>query len=129
MLRAEYAGLDWTRRIMSDQTITPDDLRREQAEAMKEAGRDGLQQQVYDRARQFGWRAYHTWDSRRSAPGFPDLILLRNERIIAAELKRQNAGPRPEQREWLQAFEDAGAEVYVWRPMDLLDQTIDFVLA
>ena len=39
-------------------------------------------------AQTLGWMVYHTHDSRRSEPGFPDLVLAR-DRIVAAyaELK------------------------------------------
>lgn len=74
-------------------------------------------QQVYDLARLVGWRAYHTWWSRHSAPGFPDLVLLRGSRGIAAELKVRGR-VTPEQQAWLDAFRAAGFEAYVWRPED-----------
>ena len=43
---------------------------------------------VVDLARTLGWRVYHTYDSRRSQPGFPDLVLVR-ERILFLELKSE----------------------------------------
>ena len=50
-----------------------------------------FQQQVIDLATLRGWRCYHTRDSRRSAEGFPDLVLARVERKLtnlqAAELR------------------------------------------
>jgi hypothetical protein len=33
-----------------------------------------------------GWRVYHTWDSRKSEPDFPDLVLVR-DRVMFAELQ------------------------------------------
>jgi hypothetical protein len=51
--------------------------------------------------------------------GWPDLVMLRGDRIVVAELKADGApGPRPEQRAWLDAWRAVGAEVYVWRPAD-----------
>ncbi len=54
--------------------------------------------------------------------GFPDLLLVRGARLIAAELKTNEAPPEIPiaQAEWLRAFEAAGAEIYAWRPRDLL---------
>lgn len=72
---------------------------------------------VLDIARALQWRAYHTFDSRRSAGGWPDLVLVR-ERVIFAELKREGESPRPDQVEWLNALASAGAEVYVWTLAD-----------
>ena len=78
-----------------------------------------LQQQVEQLLQLFGWRYYHTWDSRRSVEGFLDLIALRPGRRLVAELKKEGEGPTPEQQNWLDAFEEAGFEVYVWRPADI----------
>jgi len=69
-------------------------------------------------ARLRGWRSYHTFDSRRSAAGFPDLVLVR-DRVVFAELKRQGALPRRDQVEWLDALAAAGCEVYLWTLDDL----------
>lgn len=78
------------------------------------------QQQLVDLATIRGWLLYHTHDSRRSAAGFPDLVLLRGPRLVVAELKTDSApGPTEAQRRWLQAFAATGAETYLWRPRDL----------
>lgn len=77
-----------------------------------------LQAQVLQLARLSGWRCYHTYDSRRSAPGFPDLVLVRPPRLIFVELKTTTGRLRPTQAEWLDDLagcEDA-PEVHIWRP-------------
>lgn len=71
-------------------------------------------------ARALGWWAYHTYDSRRSAPGFPDLVLVR-ERVVFAELKRAGGRLTPDQRHVIAILKAAGAEVYVWWPADVDD--------
>lgn len=48
-------------------------------------------QSVVDAARLNGWLVYHTHDSRRSAEGFPDLVMLRLSRMVVAELKTPTA--------------------------------------
>lgn len=74
-------------------------------------------QQVRDLAALCGWRCYHTFDSRRSQGGFPDLLLVKPGRLVVAELKRDGGEPTPEQALWLEAFRQVpGAEVYLWRP-------------
>ncbi len=78
-----------------------------------------LQGQVEHLLRLFCWRYYHTWNSRRSVEGFPDLIALRRDRGLVAELKKEGEEPTPEQQNWLDEFEEAGFEVYVWRPADI----------
>jgi hypothetical protein len=87
-----------------------------------------LQNAVIELAGYLGWRTYHTHDSRRSNPGFPDLVLVR-DRLIFAELKSAKGRLSPAQQFWLADLEhDAGQEVYVWRPSDWLDGTIEQIL-
>lgn len=82
-----------------------------------------FQELVVQTAMYHGWRTYHTHDSRRSDPGFPDLVLVR-DRVIFAELKSAAGKVRPEQGAWIDALRDAGADVHLWRPSDL-DHIID----
>lgn len=76
---------------------------------------------VAELARLGGWRRYHTHDSRRSPHGFPDELLVHPRRrlVLFRELKTAAGRVRPEQLEWLQALDAAGADVAVWRPGDL----------
>jgi hypothetical protein len=78
-----------------------------------------LQNQVERLAALYGWRPYHTHDSRHSPPGFPDLVLVRGTRLIFAELKTQRGRLTLAQSEWLEDLRETWAEVYVWRPADL----------
>lgn len=77
-----------------------------------------FQARVLTLARLNGWKTYHTHDSRRSAPGFPDLVLVRPPRLIFAELKSAKGRLRPEQRVWLEALSGCieAPESYLWRP-------------
>lgn len=74
-----------------------------------------------------GWRGFHVHDSRKSAPGFPDLVLLRTAtqpgetwrpRHLVAELKNAGEHPTRDQQQWLEAFWLQGVEVYIWMPND-----------
>lgn len=80
-----------------------------------------FQAQVVELARLYNWLVYHTYDSRRSAPGFPDLVLVRPPRLIFAELKSEEGRARPEQRTWLEALSGCtqAPESHLWRPRDL----------
>jgi hypothetical protein len=77
-----------------------------------------FQAAVVELARLSGWRCYHTYDSRRSAHGFPDLVLVRDGRLLFAELKSERGRVTADQRAWLSLLEGCpGVEVYVWRPL------------
>lgn len=85
------------------------------------------QSQVVEIARTLAWNEiYHTFNSRRSAHGFPDLILLR-ERLIALELKREKTCATEHQKRWLRALIAAGVETYLVRPRNL--ESLALVLA
>lgn len=61
-----------------------------------------------------GWRTAMSGD-----PGFPDLVLARRGRVIAAELKRYGQKARPEQNAWLDALGGTSrVETWVWWPTD-----------
>ena len=49
----------------------------------------------------YGWRWYHTHDSRRSRPGFPDYVALRGPELLFIELKAERGRVKAQQREWL----------------------------
>ena len=65
-----------------------------------------FQTEVLKRAKQFGWMAYHTFDSRRSQKGFPDLILVRGVVMICLELKSDSKSSKEsdEQKAWIKAL-------------------------
>jgi hypothetical protein len=79
-----------------------------------------FQNEVLQLAALFGWRPFHPHDSRRSHKGWPDLALLRGDRLVMAELKSMAGKVRPEQAEWLDELALVpGVESYLWRPSDL----------
>ena len=77
-------------------------------------------QQVIDLAHLYSWLCYHTYDSRRSAPGFPDLGFCHVARgeFFLAELKTQRGRLSRVQATWIAALRAASVECYVWRPSD-----------
>jgi hypothetical protein len=78
-----------------------------------------FQAQVVELARLSGWLCYRTFDSRRSAPGFPDLVMVRPPHLIFAELKSESGRVRPEQDAWLEALRGCeGVHTRLWRPSD-----------
>jgi hypothetical protein len=76
---------------------------------------------VVEYAKLAGWRVFHPFDSRRSEAGWPDLTLVRDGRLVFAELKSEKGRVRPEQQVWQEALlrvasRTPGVEVYLWRP-------------
>lgn len=78
-----------------------------------------FQAQVVQIAKLNKWLVYHTYDSRKCEPGFPDLVLVR-ENVLFAELKVGNNKPTPAQRHWLSKLAEAGAWVQIWTD-DMMD--------
>lgn len=66
---------------------------------------------------------YHTWNSRRSPSGFPDLIAvhhLAGRPLLAIELKREDGQVTAAQAAWLDALAGcSGVVAEVWRPAAL----------
>lgn len=93
-----------------------------------------LQAAVIDTAHTFGWLVHHVKPARTpdgkyltriaGDPGFPDLVLARNGRVIFAELKSDRGRLSAHQQAWLDHLEppmggiESDHEVYVWRPQD-----------
>lgn len=91
-----------------------------------------FQEWVIDAAHKHGWKVahfrgvriqradgstYYQTPVQADGKGFPDLVLVR-DRVIFAELKRENGKPDPNQEAWLAALQVAGANWYVWKPRD-----------
>jgi VRR-NUC domain len=98
-----------------------------------------FQRGVVELAKAHGWKCAHFHDSRRQvrkrdgsyetigdkdAAGFPDLVLVREGRLIFAELKREKGRLSTRQSEWLhllgmvEGASQLAVLVCVWRPRD-----------
>ncbi len=79
-----------------------------------------FQAEVKALAEENHWLVYHDYDSRRSAAGFPDLVLVHVRRRLAifAELKVKDRPPTPAQQRWLAALMGAGLTAVLWTPGD-----------
>lgn len=88
-----------------------------------------LQNCVRNCAQLFGWRFYHPWISVKSARGFPDCAMVRDGRLVFAELKGTTGQLSAHQEQWLAELRKVpGAEVHVWYPRHWHDGTIEEVL-
>lgn len=68
-----------------------------------------------------GWLVYHTYDSRKSKPGYPDLTMLRPDLCqgpVWAELKDETGKLTKDQEKWRDAILKAAGAWYLWRPSD-----------
>lgn len=87
--------------------------------------------QVVQLAETLGWKVLHVrrslgrrngkraWQTTTSITGWPDLLMFRPGRIVAAELKSETGRPTADQVEVLAGLAAAGVETFVWRPSDL----------
>jgi hypothetical protein len=75
---------------------------------------------ILEMATAHGWELrYHTYDSRRSSRGFPDLVLVRPPRILFVEVKKERGKLTRDQEVWMKALEMCPmVESYVWKPSD-----------
>lgn len=79
--------------------------------------------QVLKMLRLAGWATYHTFDSRRSTAGFPDIIAIKERRMLAIELKADKGKATPEQIAWIRAFAQvAWVDAFVLRPAEDLSE-------
>jgi len=71
-------------------------------------------------AKGYGWSVMHVHDSRRSPAGFPDLVMVRKNLCIFAELKTADGVLTLAQWHWLQALGQVEkTEASLWRPEDM----------
>lgn len=88
-------------------------------------GEKQLQAQVVQLAKVQGWMCYHTWDSRRSEPGWPDLAMVHPERgFILRELKAEKGRVSKAQHTWLHQLIAADQDAAIWRPRDWISGRI-----
>jgi hypothetical protein len=80
-----------------------------------------LQQAIVDLAQRLGLRTYHTYDSRRSDPGFPDLVIAGRGGVLFRELKSATGRVTKDQQGWLELLTGNGMDAGLWRPSALQD--------
>lgn len=83
---------------------------------------------VIDLARLYAWRCLHIrpamsrhgWRTplQGDGVGWPDLLLIRAERVLAVELKSDRGSLTPDQAAWLDVLYTAGVETALWRRRD-----------
>ena len=106
---------------MTARTMTTTEYLAKCAGAMTEAE---LLTQVRQAAKVLGLLCYHTHDSRRSEPGFPDLVIVGRHGMLIRELKTERGKVTVAQTVWLNALTRLGESAGVWRPAQLIDGAI-----
>lgn len=88
-----------------------------------------FQNHVEQLATAHGWLTYHTYNSMRSNPGFPDLTMVHPEHgLVFIELKTEKGRVKPDQKTWLAALKAADQYAEVWRPRDLVSGEVERLL-
>lgn len=83
---------------------------------LKQSERE-FERAVVEYAKLSGWKVFHPFDSRRSEPGWPDLTLVRADRLVFAELKAERGRLSNAQVDWIHALDLVEhVEVGVFRP-------------
>lgn len=104
--------------VPSSFTMTAAELREREILSWSERQ---FQEVVLEAARARGFTLqYHTHDSRRSQPGFPDLVLVnpRTRRVLFRELKSAKGRVSEAQKQWGDGLVAAGADFAFWYPSD-----------
>jgi hypothetical protein len=78
-----------------------------------------FQANVVELCKYLGYKVYHTFDSRRSEPGFPDLVIVGRNRCLFRELKSEKGDITSAQLTWGGALIAAGMDWDVWRPSEM----------
>ena len=101
-------------------TPSPEDLLAPALDVSEKA----FQAQVVRLAIAYGWHYMHVppayirgkWQTNTTGtPGYPDLTLVRDGRVLLVELKSEKGSFRPGQKEWIAS---AGQHGFIWRPSD-----------
>jgi len=72
------------------------------------------------------WLVYHTYDSRKSKEGFPDLLAIKGAYLLVSELKSFKGKTTEAQDKWLSAFEKVRTiTVRLWKPGIHNDEIIE----
>ncbi len=84
-----------------------------------------LQASITELCQLLGVAWYHTYDSRRSHRGWPDLALCGSRGFFTRELKAESGQLTDDQARWGRMLSAVGVGWDVWRPADLQSGRIE----
>lgn len=96
---------------------------------LEDKGPSSLDANVRRLMKDYGVWGYHPYDSRRSAAGWPDWVLIADGGILFRELKSETGTVSVEQRKVGSMLIRAGQNWGIWRPRDLFSGAIAEQLA
>lgn len=88
---------------------------------IKRMSEDQWQAEVVQLAGMFGWKCTHFYNMRMNEEGFPDLLIMRSDEYILAELKTERGSLNAAQKRWHMHASLFGITVHVWRPRHYRD--------
>jgi hypothetical protein len=96
------------------------------AESLPESA---FQQQVVDIATRLGYKHFHVHNSRRSDPGWPDIVFAHDGkcRLVFVEFKIEGGKVTPEQTAWHDTLAKCDMEIYLVYPRHL-DEIIEILM-
>jgi hypothetical protein len=87
---------------------------------MEQMSEKELSRNIVKEAKDLNWLVYHTWLSKFSPAGFPDLCMVRGNRLLFWELKTNKGKVNPLQEAWIDALSQVpGVEAKIVRPDNL----------
>lgn len=94
---------------------------------LEDKGASSLSGHVQRLMRELGLWGYHPYDSRRSASGWPDWVILSPDGggILFRELKTARGTVSPDQRMVGSYLRRSGLDWAIWRPQDLFSGLIE----
>lgn len=108
--RVHDPAADLARKAAEEAAANPDPAEEAQSEK-------AFQADIVKFAEKQGWTCYHTYNSRKSQEGYPDLTLVR-ERVVWIEAKTETGVVSAAQQTWHELLNAAGQEAYIFRPKD-----------
>lgn len=79
-----------------------------------------FQASIVEVAQLYGYLVYHTYDSKRCTPGYPDLTIIHpSGDALFWEVKTEKGRVRTEQKQWIAALVASGLEASIVRPSDM----------
>jgi len=87
-----------------------------------------MDENVREICKVMGYLHYHTHDSRRSQPGFPDWLIIKEDTLVFVELKCGKDKLNEDQIKWFVALRRLRrCEAYVVRDQEGLDVLMEFL--